>query len=138
MSKTAHPTAEPEVGQVYEDDRGDEQYQIIYVDGQVVLLRSEREGGKEDHAHRMESRVQFDTQLSAGRMEHKSESDLDLISLKGADWSEVGYIGESTAENLQDEGYQTIVDIRQADDSELLMVDGLGVKGLENLRNFVR
>jgi len=54
------------------------------------------------------------------------------------DWSEVSYIGEKTAQNLHDAGFETNLDIQQADEAELLMVDGLGAQGLQNLIEFAR
>jgi len=140
MSKTKDPTTvEPAVAQVYEDDRDGSLFQILYIDGHVVLFRSEHDGrGGDQKAHRMEQRTQFDSQLDAGRMKHRPESNVDLLTQDGADWADVDHIGEKTAENLQNDGYETIIDVRQADDAELLMVDGLGVAGLENLREFVK
>jgi len=132
-------TVEPAVGQVYEDDRDGSAFQILYIDGHVVLFRSEHDSrhgsGK---AHRIETRTQFDRQLDAGRIEYKPKSDVDLLEQSDADWANVDHIGEKTAENLQNDGYETIIDVRQVDDAELLMVDGLGVAGLENLREFVK
>jgi ERCC4-type nuclease len=137
MSVTQDPVAvDAAVGQVYEDDRGGELYQLIYVDEQIIVLRSEREGRKGNKSHRIEPRVQFDKQRDAGRMKHKPDSDVDLISGGKTDWSEVDYIGEKTAKNLHDADYNTVVDILQAEDKELLGISGLGMKGLRNLRSF--
>lgn len=139
MTELQDPTpVEPEVGQIYEEARSDELYQILYVDEEVVLLRSEFESERGDHYHRMEPRPQFNAQVEADRFTHQPDSDLDLITVSGADWEEVDYIGESTAENLHDAGYNTVIDIRQTGDAALLTVDGLGVKGLDNLRSFAQ
>jgi len=140
MNKTKDPTmVEPAVGQVYEDDRGGSVFQILYIDGHVVLFRSEHDGRNgSDKGHRIETRTQFDRQLDAGRMKYKPKSDVDLLEQSDVDWNDVDHIGKMTAENLQHDGYETIIDVRQADDAELLMVDGLGVAGLENLREFVK
>jgi len=138
MSK--NPTAvEPAVGQVYEDNRDGSVFQILYIDGHVVLFRSEHDSRHgSDKGHRIETRTQFDRQLDAGRMKYKPKSDVDLLEQSDVDWNDVDHIGKMTAENLQHDGYETIIDVRQADDAELLMVDGLGVAGLENLREFVK
>lgn len=141
MSTTTNPTAvEPQVEQVYEDTRsaGDELYQIIYIDNQIVFFRSQKEKNNGDNYHRMEKRSQFDDLKEAGRFKLRPDSNLDLICLDGVDWTEVSYVGEETAENLKDSGYRTVVDVRQADDGELLSIDGLGAGGLENLREFAR
>jgi hypothetical protein len=141
MSTTTDPTTtEPQVEQVYEDTRssGNELYQIVYLDGQIVLFRSEKEKSNGDNYHRMEKRSAFDGLVEAGRLKLRPDSDLDLICMDGIDWTDVSYIGKETAENLNKEGYRTVVDVRQADDAELLMIDGLGAGGLENLRDFAQ
>jgi ERCC4-type nuclease len=50
----------------------------------------------------------------------------------------VSYIGETTKENLHNDGFKGVMDIQMADDEELLEVDGLGNAGLENLRGFAQ
>jgi ERCC4-type nuclease len=131
-------TTEPEVGQIYEHTRHGERYQILYVDDQVVVLRSEDEKRNGENSHRIERRVHFDKQVESGYMEHTPESDLDMIEFSIMEWSEVSYIGDKTEENLHEAGYETNLDIQQADDSELLKVGGLGDKGLKNLRSFAQ
>jgi ERCC4-type nuclease len=135
---TQLPTPDPEVAQVYKEDRSGELYQIIYVDAQIVLLRGERARRDGENIHRLEMRSQFNEQVKSNRLELQPDSDIDLLSLTGKAWSEVDYIGEKTAENLHDEGFSTIVDVRQAKDEELLSVDGLGKSGLKNLRSFAQ
>jgi len=131
---------EPQVEQVYEDVRSssDELYQIVYIDKEIVLLRSDKEKRNGDNYHRLEERSMFDDLASAGRLKLRPDSNLDLICLDGVEWTDVAYIGKATAESLKENGYRTVVDIRQADDDELLSVDGLGNGGLENLREFSR
>jgi ERCC4-type nuclease len=128
---------EPEAGQVYET-RHNEHVQILYIDEEIVLLRSDTPGRNKDNTHRMERRVAFNDEIEAGHFEHKPDSGIDMMDLDEMDWAEVDYIGEKTAENLHDDGYSTTLDIQQADDGELLNVDGLGKAGLSNLREFVR
>lgn len=134
----AKPVVEPAVGQVYQTSRTDEHVQILFVDDEVVLLRCEssRRGG--ENSHRLERRVAFEKAVESDQFEHKPDSDIDLIQAEERDWSGVDYIGEKTAENLHDDGYETAIDIKQADEAELLMVSGLGAKGLDNLREFAR
>jgi hypothetical protein len=129
---------EPEVAQVYEHTRNNEHYQILYVDEQVVLLRSEDKRHDEENGHRIERRVHFDKQVESGYLEYRPDSDLDMIEFTVQDWSEVNHIGEKTTEALHDGGYETNLDIQQASEAELLMVDGLGAAGLENLLTFVQ
>jgi ERCC4-type nuclease len=131
-------TVEPEVAQVYEHTRNNERYQILYIDEQVVLLRSEDKRHDDENSHRIERRVHFNRQVESDYLEYRPDSDLDMIEFSIQDWSEVGYIGEKTAESLHDEGYETNLDIQQATEAELLMVDGLGAKGLENLLAFTQ
>jgi hypothetical protein len=128
---------DPEAAQIYEDQRTDVTLQVLYVDEQIVLLRSEETKNKsEDHSHRMLPRTAFDSQVSSERLKLKPDSSVDLLELGSSDWEEVDHIGEKTSKNLKDEGYETVVDVRQANDAELLTVDGLGVAGLDNLRSF--
>ena len=134
---TDNPKPDPEVAQIYEDRRNGETLQVLYVDEQVVLLRSEETKNRsEDHSHRMVPRTAFDLQVTAERLKFKPDSSVDLLELGGSDWEEVDHIGAKTSENLKDEGYETVIDVRRANDAELLMVDGLGAAGLDNLRSF--
>jgi ERCC4-type nuclease len=136
LSKEISKTVEPAVGQVYEHT--DTQYQVLYCDEQVVLLRTSDEGRSGDNTHRIERRVYFEKQVESGWFNYLPDSDLDMMSFDRKDWSEVDYIGEKTSQNLHDAGYETNLDIQQADDDELLDVDGLGKGGLRNLREFAR
>jgi len=52
-------------------------------------------------------------------------------------WSDVDNIGKATESNLYDAGYETPGDIATISDDELLTVDQLGAKGVENLREYV-
>ena len=136
MTKNPLADHEPETGYVYSDSRSDDLHQLIYCDDQVVLLRSETTDKAGENHHRMNGRAAFDRMVEADRLEYKPDADLDLISASDVDWSEVPHIGEKTTEHLHEEDYRSIIDIRQAEDSELLTVDGLGVAGLDNLREF--
>jgi ERCC4-type nuclease len=133
----AQPT-EPAVAQVYQTDRTGEHLQILYVDNEIVLLRCEDEGRNGNNGHRLERRVAFEKNVEAGHFKYKPDSNLDMIQFEEEDWSEVSYIGEKTAQNLHDAGFETNLDIQQADEAELLMVDGLGAQGLQNLIEFAR
>lgn len=134
----AKPKIEPAVAQVYQSDRTDEHLQILYVDEEVVLLRCEDAGRNGNNAHRIERRVAFEKNVESGHLEYKPDSDIDMIDFAEEDWDEVDFIGEKTADNLHDAGYETNLDIQQADEAELLMVDGLGAQGLQNLQEFAR
>ena len=129
---------EPAVGQVYQRDRTGERLQILYVDDEVVLFRCENEGRNGNNTHRIEQRVAFEKGVEAGQFEYKPDSSIDMIQSEKQDWSEVSYIGEKTKQNLHDSGFETNLDIQQADEAELLMIDGLGAKGLQNLIEFAR
>lgn len=128
---------EPRSRNVYEDDRSGDRYQMIFVDDEIVVLRDECTDETGRHYHRIEKRSQFDAQFDRDRLNYKPDSELDLISADDIDWAdEVDHIGDKTTEEMHEEDYRTIIDIRQAEDSELLTVDGLGVAGLDNLRSF--
>ena len=138
MSTTVKPTEtrEPQVLDVYESTHGSI-YQVLYVDEQIVLLRDqqERDGS---NIHRMDSRTDFEAMTEQGRMELQADSDLDLTDATTVEWDDVDLIGEATASNLIDAGYETKLDIAVADDDELLGIDGVGQKGLRNLREFTQ
>lgn len=135
MSKAELRRPEPEVAQIYETKRGNV-YQILYVDEQVVLLRDTEEGRDGNNIHRVERRTTFEAEVESGKFEHQPDSDLDMMNFSEIDWSDVSYIGEKTSENLHDAGFKTNLDIQQADDDELLDVDGLGKGGLKNLKEY--
>jgi hypothetical protein len=137
MSVTQTDLIEPQVAQIYKTDRNGIHYQLLYVDEQVVLLRCEESGRNEGNVHRIERRSDFDRQVDSGKLKLQPDSDLDMMSFDEIDWSQVDHIGEKTASNLHSVGFTTILDIRQADDDELLDVSGLGEAGLINLQEFV-
>jgi predicted flap endonuclease-1-like 5' DNA nuclease len=61
-----------------------------------------------------------------------AQSDEDRV-----DWSDISRIGEKTAENLYEHGFETVGDVRSASDSELFDVPLLGGSGIENLREYI-
>jgi ERCC4-type nuclease len=132
----AKPKVETEVAQVYQVREDGPVYQVVYVDDQIVLMRSSDTGRKGNNTHRIEGRKGFENQRDSGWFEYLPDSDVDLLSFEEQDWSEVPYIGQQTAENLVEAGYETILDIQKADDGDLLEVDGVGNGGAENLREF--
>lgn len=129
---------DPEAGQVYRGSRHGELYQILYVDEQIVLLRSEDSGRNGENAHRIERRVHFNDQIENGWFEYQPDSNLDMLSFSKKDWTDVAYVGEKAAENLHDAGYETNLDIQQASDDELLEVDLVGQKGAAKLKEYSR
>jgi len=136
MSKTATPQpVEPEVKQVYQSSRGPT-YQLLYVDEQIVLMRSDEKTRNNQNGHRIEIRSHFDNRVGAGFFEYLPESDLDLTSFEKEEWGKIPYIGAKTEQSLYDEGIETVLDVRQAEDATLLEADGLGKTGLQNLRDF--
>lgn len=128
---------EPERGDVYEDKHRSV-YQLIHVDEQVALLRDTQTDDRGNHYHRLEERTTFDRQRSAGFFEHKPESDLDLFGEQSVDWTEADGIGAGNGSNLEDAGFETALDVVEADDGELLDIDGIGQKALRGLREFTQ
>jgi len=130
---------DPERGDVYNDGRSDTRMQMLLYGDQVVVLRLNTESRHKDgYVHRLARRTEFDKNVDAGRYEYLPDSDLDLLGQTTTDWTEVPYVGEKTAQNLIDAGFESSVDVVQASDSELLAVDGLGQAGLENLKEFAQ
>lgn len=138
MSDLIAETVDRAVGQIYESTRNGGLLQILYVDDQIVVLRSEESGRGGGNTHRLERRKHFEDNIEAGFFEYKPDSDLDMMDFSEIDWSEVDYVGEKTARNLHDNGYETALDIQQAEEGDLLEVSGVGQKGATNLREFAR
>lgn len=140
QQKIAEPPdrVEPAVGQIYEVEKRGDNYQILYVDDEIVLLRSDTTSRGSGNSHRIEKRSEFDNQIESGWFKYKPESNLDMLNFDQEDWSEVAQIGDKTAENLHQSGYKTTLDIQQADDEDLLSVGGVGNAGLSNLKEFVK
>jgi hypothetical protein len=126
---------EPQRGDVYEDKHGSV-YQLIHIDEQVALLRDKQTDDRGRHYHRTEDRIPFDQMRSAGFFEHKPDSDLDLFGEQSVDWTEADGIGAGNGSNLEEAGFETALDVVEADDDELLAVDGIGQKALNGLREF--
>jgi len=129
---------EPSYRQVYQMSDRNESYQILYVDDSIVLLRGKDSQRGREVFHRIERRDDFEKQIESGYFEYLPDSDMDVITDEIQDWSEVSYIGETTKENLHNDGFKGVMDIQMADDEELLEVEGLGNAGLENLRGFAQ
>jgi len=138
MNQIESTETEPAVAQIWEQTLNGTFYQIIYVDEQIVLLRDDSSRRNGENGHRIERRTHFDACIKSGQFKHRPDSDLDLIEFESRDWSKVDYIGEKIAENLKNAGYETSLDVQQADDDELLSIDGLGEAGVRNLRSFAR
>jgi hypothetical protein len=136
--KTFADQIDPEPGQVYKIERNDDYYQLLYVDEQVVLLRSDEPGRAGGNVHRIERRIEFEKQVDSGWFVYQPDSDLDMISFDEIDWTDVNHIGEKTSDNLHKAGYVNRLDIQQATDSELLDVDRLGPGGLSNLKEYAQ
>lgn len=140
MSTSAvHPDKErdPQRGDVYESKFGST-YQLIYIDRQIVLLRDKQTDDRGRHYHRQEPRERFDTQRSIGYYDYQPDSELDLFGEHSVDWTNVDLIGEQSAEALTEAGFETKLDVVEADDDELAEIDGIGSKALQNLREFTQ
>lgn len=131
----AGESRDPKIGDVYESKLSSI-YQIIFVDKQIVLLRDQQESKSGENYHRIEKRSDFEMMIDADQMKLQPDSEIDLTGNVTIDWSQVDLIGAKTSENLHDAGYTTRSDIQLADDDELLAINGLGQKGLSNLRRF--
>lgn len=129
---------EPSYRQVYQMSDKNESYQILYIDDSIVLLRGKDSQRGREVFHRIERRDSFEEQIESGYFEYQPDSDMDVVTDNIQDWSEVSYIGESTKENLHNDGFKGVMDVQMADDEELLEVEGVGNAGLENLREFAQ
>jgi hypothetical protein len=131
--KTPNETVDPKAAEIYKDERTGERYQILYIDDQVAVLRCEEEGARGKGSHRLERRGHFIKKVKSGQFKHRPDSNLDMMGLESEDWSDIDYIGAKTDESLHEAGFDTVLDVQQGEESDLLAVDGLGKKGLANL-----
>jgi len=121
-----------ESGQVYEDSRTGDLFELIYVDGNVYVAQNE------SNSHRLGKRKDFDKNVSEDR--YKLRRDEDQFAVTGGgepepiDFEKLENIGEKGAENLRANGFETTTDIRRASDDELLDVSWIGEGGLKSLR----
>lgn len=129
----------PEVGNVYEDDRNGRLMQALHVGAEVLVLRLNEKSRKSDgHVHRLERRSSFDKNMESGRYKFKPESDLALLGEDAiVDWTEVDYVGEQGKENLYDVGYKTAADVATVDIEELTDVDAIGKVAAQNIKEYV-
>lgn len=123
-----------EEGDTFTDSRDDRDtiYKIKHIDESAVFYGYLHRG---DPQHTMDPREAFDANVSAGRYELTDE-DVQLTE-PTLDLVKASYVGETTAERLRNNGYETAEDIRSASDRELKQIDGIGDKGLEGLRDLV-
>lgn len=121
---------------VFEDSRSGDLYEILYINDEIVLLRSEAGGDVADFTHRIEKRSAFDEYVAEGRFEYLPDE--TLTGGESVDWATVDYIGDQINDRLHDRGFDTPRDIRKATDDELLDVDGLGQSALSALRGKTR
>lgn len=89
-------------------------------------LRSEAKhqvnnGGGRKEKHRLEA---FDEAVEA-------VANLDPTSIE---WESVDGVGQKTAENLNEAGIETDVDVQSASDEQLLSIGGVGEKNLQNIK----
>lgn len=138
MSAEKLKEVDPEVAQIYQNDRTGERYQILYIDDHVVVLRSEKENRDGKKSHRLERRGYFIEAVRSGQFKHLPDSNMDMMGLDDEDWSEIDHIGAKTNENLHEAGINNTLDVQNAEESDLLAVDGLGKMGLANLDEYCR
>lgn len=121
-------------GQVYSDNRTEDELQLVYIDSQHALLKDE----DEQHARLM--RLQdFERAVGAGRYKISDELEVNSDTLYTAiDFTEIDGVGETTARALQANGYTTAEDIRRADRDELLAVRGVGNGNLANIEEHIK
>lgn len=120
-----------EIGNVYEDDRSDELYRLLYIDDTSALLRCE------DGATMLTRRDEFEKQVGASRYSYKPDATVHgaraADTSKTFEFTEVDGIGATTADNLRNAGYSTKSDVRSADRDDLLSVGGVGQTNLDRL-----
>jgi predicted flap endonuclease-1-like 5' DNA nuclease len=126
-----------DLGQVYTDARSDDQFELIYFDGNVYIVQ-ERNG-----AHRFGRVDDFRKNVRAERYSPDYESDsfakTDTGSSSGEEiqFEELEGIGETGANNLREAGIVTTDDVYTAADEDILNISWVGEKGLQSIRDAV-
>lgn len=87
------------------------------------------------------------TQFTDGEGDDSSEDSVDESNTEngGSDedvderevWKEVPYIGDEAMQNLYDNGFETVQDVKNATDDELIAVDIMGEGTVSGLREYV-
>lgn len=129
-------SVEPAVGQVYEQSRGDTLLQILYVDELIVLLRSTEPTQNGSPSHRLEKRSHFDELRDTGFFSYAPDAELSVVTTGRESWAEVSYVGKKTEQALYDAGFETVLDVRQADIEQLKEVPGVGSAAATNLKEY--
>lgn len=129
-----------EKGQLYEESRNGEIYEVEYVNDDIVLLQYGNDN------HRIESRDYFESCIDGDYFEPQevvpeiddeevSESDdnaSEEISHEDIDW-----LGEKGEDSLRRAGLSTASDIERASDDRLLQCNSVGETAVENIRDWV-
>lgn len=131
-------THEIEIGNVYEDDRSDELYRLLYIDDVSALLRCE------DGATLLIRRDAFEKEVGASRYTYKPEATIEQhsalrpLSRMLSDFeSSEGRTASHKAEALSE--LSDAIHGNRAEDAnetvDFTAVDGIGNATAENLRN---
>lgn len=139
MELTQETDYEPAVGQIFQSNRGKpEAYQLLYVDSQIALLRSEQtRRNTSDNNHRMMTRAALEKYVDSGQLEYRPDAEMSLMGENDIDWTEVSHVGEKGCENLYDAGFRTALDVVTADKDEILAVNSIGAAAASNIREYV-
>jgi len=132
-----------EVGNVYEDQRSGERYELVFEYPHAVLLAEHDTGSP---GHMLESRAEFEKNVGADRYQLETDTDsivdTDTETVRDDDnepvtFTEVAGIGEGTAGNLRANDIVTRGDVRRASRSQLEAVRGMGQTNTDRLLDHV-
>jgi len=122
-------------------------YEIEYENDSIILLREENEG-----MHRLEDKSQFEKELESGWFETVEEQVVPEATVETSEPEDneqekeatgenneiellsVGGVGEQTAQNLKEGGYNEAESISKARLGQLKAVNGVGTSTAKNLQ----
>lgn len=90
---------------------------------------------------RLQNEERHQVECGGGRKsEHRLEAFTEAVEAvtnldpTNINWSTVDGVGNKTAENLNEAGFETDVDVQSASDEQLLEIGGVGQKNLSNIK----
>lgn len=117
--------------QHYKSNRG-RIYRVKFCDNEVVLL-------EENENHRLEKRSYFEECIREGFF--NLQEDMEVVqNVENGDeevpFEDIDWVGEVGASSLRSKGLRTREDIMRVSDERILDCDGIGEKGLNNIREW--
>lgn len=126
---------------VFEKNAAEGRYQLIEESANAPRMPTDGVASALTVLKRLQDEEKHQVQCGAGRKaKHRHEAFSEAVEAVAnldptpIDWATVDGVGDKAAENLNEAGYETDVDVQSATDEELLDVGLIGQKNLENIK----